>query len=81
MHIIKTGLSLVALALVALAFASPSDAQPIHGKASIKRVDTGRDAITRLCSTSGFNSAKEYNSSDIPWYTYSNCMTEHGMRP
>ena len=55
--------------------------QPTRGKARTSSADAARAAATRKCSTSGFKSAKEYNSSSIPWYTYSNCMVEHGQRP
>jgi hypothetical protein len=81
MHIMKSGLSLLALALVVIASAPPSYAQPTRGKARTTSADAARDAATRECSTSGFKSAKEYNSSTIPWYTYSNCMTDRGHRP
>jgi hypothetical protein len=89
MHIMKSSLSLLALAAVVVAFApsshaqpiSSSHAQPIRGKRSMTDADAVRAAVTRKCSTAGFQSAKEYNSSAIPWYAYSNCMTEHGLRP
>jgi len=81
MYIMKTGLSLLALSVVVVAFAPSGYAQPTRGKASTTSADAARAAATRKCSTSGFKSAKEYNSSGIPWYTYSNCMTEHGLRP
>jgi hypothetical protein len=55
--------------------------QPTRGKARTTSADAARAAATRKCSTSGFKSAKEYNSSNIPWHTYSNCMVEHGQRP
>jgi hypothetical protein len=38
-------------------------------------------AETHKCSVRGFRSAKEYNSSSWPWYTYSTCMTESGEKP
>jgi hypothetical protein len=81
MYIMKTGLSLLALSVVVVAFAPSGYAQPTRGKASTTSADAARASATRKCSTSGFKSAKEYNSSGIPWYTYSNCMTEHGLRP
>jgi hypothetical protein len=81
MHIMKSSLSLLALAAVVVAFAPSSHAQPIRGKRSMTDADAVRAAVTRKCSTAGFESAKEYNSSGIPWYAYSNCMTEHGLRP
>ena len=81
MHIMKSGLSLLALAAVVVAFAPSSHAQPIRGKRSMTDADAVRAVATRKCSTAGFQSAKEYNSSAIPWYAYSNCMTEHGLRP
>jgi hypothetical protein len=81
MHIMKSSLSLLALAAVAVAFASSSHAQPIRGKRSMTDAGAVRAVATRKCSTAGFQSAKEYNSSAIPWYAYSNCMTEHGLRP
>jgi curli biogenesis system outer membrane secretion channel CsgG len=80
MHIMKSGLSLLALALVVIASAPSSYAQPTRGKRTTS-ADAARAAATRECSTSGFKSAKEYNSSAIPWYTYSNCMTDRGHRP
>jgi hypothetical protein len=81
MGIMKNGLRLLALALAVVAFAPPSYAQPTRGKARTTSADAARAAATRKCSTSGFKSAKEYNSSSIPWYTYSNCMVENGQRP
>jgi hypothetical protein len=77
MRIMKNGLRLLALAAALVAFAPPGSAQPARDKASAAR----GTAIIRKCSVSGFNSAKEYNSSSLPWYTYSNCMVEHGQRP
>jgi hypothetical protein len=77
MCIMKNGLRVLALALAVLAFGPPSYAQPTRDKASGARTT----AIIRKCSVSGFNSAKEYNSSTVPWYTYANCMVEHGQRP
>jgi hypothetical protein len=77
----KIRLSLLALALTVITFASPSYSQSARNKPSATRTDAARDAATRKCSTLGFRSAKEYNSSAIPWYTYSNCMVEHGQRP
>jgi hypothetical protein len=77
MCIMKNGLRVLALALAVLAFGPPSYAQPTRDKASGARTT----AIIRKCSVSGFNGAKEYNSSTVPWYTYANCMVEHGQRP
>jgi hypothetical protein len=80
--------SLLALSVVVVAFAPSSYAQPTRGKArttSAQARTTSADAApaaaTRKCSTSGFKSAKEYNSSSHPWYTYSTCMTDHGLSP
>jgi len=66
-YIMKTGLSLLALSVVVVAFAPSSYAQSTRGKASTTSADAARAAATRKCSTSGFKSAKEYNSSAIPW--------------
>jgi hypothetical protein len=73
--------SLLALSVVVVAFAPSSYAQPTRGKPRTTSADAVSAAATRKCSTSGFKSAKEYNSSSHPWYTYSNCMTENGLRP
>jgi hypothetical protein len=75
MHIMKSSLSLLALAAVVVAFApsshaqpissshaqpiSSSHAQPIRGKRSVTDADAVRATATRKCSTAGFASAKE----------------------
>ena len=68
-------LTALALAFAVTAFASPSFAQ-----AAGYKISAARAAATRKCSVLAFKSAKEYNSSTIPWYTYSTCMAEHGQR-
>jgi hypothetical protein len=73
--------SLLALSVVAVAFAPSSYAQPTRGKPRTTSADAVSAAATRKCSTSGHKSAKEYNSSSHPWYTYSTCMTVNGLRP
>ena len=72
----KIGLSLLALVLAFFALAPPSYAQAARDKASAARA-----AAIHRCSVLAFGSAKEYNSSAIPWYTYTTCMAEHGQRP
>jgi hypothetical protein len=69
-------LSLIGLGL-ALVFASPNYAQAAGAKISSAHAA----AVIRKCSVLGFKSAKEYNSSSQPWYTYSTCMVEHGLTP
>ena len=76
MCIMKTGLRLPALGLAFIAFASPNCA-----RAAGDKVSAARAAAIHKCSVLAFRSAKEYNSSAIPWYTYTTCMAEHGQRP
>jgi hypothetical protein len=76
MCIMKTGLSFLALGLVFIAFASPNQA-----RAAGDKINAARRAAIHKCSVLAFRSAKEYNSSAIPWYTYTTCMVEHGQRP
>jgi hypothetical protein len=76
MSIMKTGLSFLALGFVFLEFASPDIVQ-----AAGDRINAARAAAIHKCSVLAFRSAKEYNSSGIPWYTYTTCMAEHGQRP
>jgi hypothetical protein len=73
---LKRRLSSLALGLAFIAFASLNYAQ-----AAGYKTNAARAAATRKCSVLGFNSAKEYNSSSFPWYTYSTCMVEHGQKP
>ena len=76
MCIMKTGLRLLALGLAFIAFASSN-----YARAAGNKVSAVRAAAIYKCSVLAFKSAKEYNSSSIPWYTYTTCMTEHGQRP
>jgi hypothetical protein len=76
MCIMKTGLSFLALGLVFIAFASSNQA-----RAAGDKINAARRAAIHKCSVLAFRSAKEYNSSAIPWYTYTTCMVEHGQRP
>ena len=64
------------LGLAFIAVTLPSDVQ-----AAGSRNSAARAAVTRKCSVVGFKSAKEYNSSTFPWYTYSTCMVAHGQKP
>jgi hypothetical protein len=72
----KKYLMLLALGLGAIAFVSPTPAQAAGDKTS-----EARARAIHKCSVRAFNSAKEYNSSSIPWYTYATCMTERGQKP
>lgn len=71
----KKVLSLFGL-MLAFAFASPNYAQAAGDK-----ISSARAAAIHRCSVLAFGSAKEYNSSTIPWYTYTTCMAKHGQRP
>jgi hypothetical protein len=73
----KKGLRLLALGLAFITFASPNYARAAAGD----KVSAARAAANHRCSVLAFGSAKEYNSSAIPWYTYTTCMAEHGQRP
>ena len=76
MCIMKTGLRLLALGFAFIAFASPN-----YARAAGNKVSAARAAAIHKCSVLAFGSAKEYNSSAIPWYTYTTCMAERGQRP
>ena len=76
MCIMKTGLKLFSLVLAFIALASPN-----YARAAADKVSAARAAAIHECSVLAFRSAKEYNSSAIPWYTYTTCMAEHGQRP
>jgi hypothetical protein len=70
------GLKLFALVLAFIALAPPN-----YARAAGDKVSASRAAAIHKCSVLAFRSAKEYNSSNIPWYTYTSCMAEHGQRP
>ena len=76
MVIWKKRLSSLALGLAFIALPSPN-----YARAAGDKVSAARAAAIYKCSVLAFKSAKEYNSSAIPWYTYTTCMTEHGQRP
>lgn len=75
--VVKRGLSGLALASGLIVSASLN---PVHA-ADGRKMSATDWAATHRCSVLEFRSAKEYNSSSWPWYTYSTCMTESGEKP
>jgi hypothetical protein len=75
-RVLRKGVSVLAVASSLLASASPHDAH-----AAARKISAADAAVTRKCSVLGFRIHKEYNSSTWPWYTYSTCMTEYGLKP
>jgi hypothetical protein len=73
---LKRGVGVLALVSGIIASASVN-----HAHAADDKMSEARAASTHTCSVLGYKSAKEYNSSTWPWYTYSTCMTEYGQKP
>jgi hypothetical protein len=67
--------------VLALASGIIASASVNHAHAADDKMSEARAASTHTCSVLGYKSAKEYNSSTWPWYTYSTCMTEYGQKP
>jgi hypothetical protein len=76
MCIMKTSLKLLTFVLAFTAFAPAN-----YAWAAGDKVSEARAVAIRKCSVLAFRSAKEYNSSNIPWYTYTTCMADRGQRP